>query len=86
MADLTAWMREQRAKLSRGNDVAMLKRWIAFTLPRRRPHLPIQQRGGAWRALHRFCAQVVVVLRQGFYSKIVWEIHQFVVEVSAIQG
>ena len=36
VADLEAWMREQRAKLSRGNDVAkamdyMLKRWIAFT-------------------------------------------------------
>jgi transposase len=34
--DLQAWMREQRAKLSRGNDVAkamdyMLKRWNAFT-------------------------------------------------------
>ena len=32
----TAWLREQRAKLSRGNDVAkaidyMLKRWTAFT-------------------------------------------------------
>jgi transposase len=36
VADLQAWMREQRAKLSRGNDVAkamdyMLKRWTAFT-------------------------------------------------------
>ena len=36
MADLEAWMRAQRAKLSRGNDVAkamdyMLKRWTAFT-------------------------------------------------------
>src|SRR5881394_130553 len=36
VADLKAWMREQRAKLSRGNDVAkamdyMLKRWAAFT-------------------------------------------------------
>ena len=36
LANLEAWMREQRAKLSRGNDVAkamdyMLKRWIAFT-------------------------------------------------------
>jgi transposase len=34
--DLHAWMREQRAKLSRGNEVAkamdyMLKRWSAFT-------------------------------------------------------
>jgi len=34
--DLQAWMREQRAKLSRGNEVAkamdyMLKRWSAFT-------------------------------------------------------
>ena len=36
VADLEAWMREQRAKLARGNDVAkamdyMLKRWAAFT-------------------------------------------------------
>jgi transposase len=36
VANLEAWMRGQRAKLSRGNDVAkamdyMLKRWIAFT-------------------------------------------------------
>jgi transposase len=36
VADRQAWMREQRAKLSRGNDVAkamdyMLKRWTAFT-------------------------------------------------------
>jgi transposase len=36
VANLEAWMREQRAKLSRGNDVAkamdyMLRRWIAFT-------------------------------------------------------
>jgi transposase len=36
VADLEAWMRDQRAKLSRGNDVAkamdyMLKRWVAFT-------------------------------------------------------
>ena len=36
IANLEAWMREQRAKLSRGSDVAkamdnMLKRWIAFT-------------------------------------------------------
>jgi transposase len=36
VADLGAWMREHRAKLSRGNDVAkamdyMLKRWTVFT-------------------------------------------------------
>ena len=36
VADLKAWMREQRAKLSRGNDIAkamdyMLKRWTVFT-------------------------------------------------------
>jgi transposase len=36
VADLEAWMREHRAKLARGNDVAkamdyMLKRWPAFT-------------------------------------------------------
>ena len=36
VVELEAWMREQRAKLARGNDVAkamdyMLKRWAAFT-------------------------------------------------------
>ena len=36
VADLEAWMREQRAKLSRSNDIAkamdyMLKRWASFT-------------------------------------------------------
>src|ERR1700730_7815706 len=36
VADLESWMREQRAKLSRGNDLAkamdyLLKRWPAFT-------------------------------------------------------
>jgi hypothetical protein len=35
VADLEAWMREQRAKLARGNDVAkamgQLKRWATFT-------------------------------------------------------
>jgi transposase len=36
LADLEAWLREQRAKLSRGNDLAkamdyLLKRWTAFT-------------------------------------------------------
>jgi transposase len=36
VADLECWLREQRAKLSRGNDLAraidyMLKRWAAFT-------------------------------------------------------
>ncbi len=36
VADLERWMREQRAKLSRGNEVAkameyVLKRWTAFT-------------------------------------------------------
>jgi hypothetical protein len=36
VADLESWMRDERAKLSRGNDVAkamdyMLKRWPAFT-------------------------------------------------------
>src|SRR3979411_2336205 len=39
VADLEGWMREQRAKLSRGNEVAkameyMLKRWTAFPRPR----------------------------------------------------
>jgi hypothetical protein len=30
-ADLESWLREQRPKLSRGNDLAILKRWAAFT-------------------------------------------------------
>ena len=47
VADLEAWMRQQRAKLSRSNDVAkamdyMLKRWSAFTrFLDPRPHLPV---------------------------------------------
>jgi hypothetical protein len=51
-ADLESWMREQRAKLSRGNEVAkameyMLKRWTAFnSLPRRWPHLLVKQCSG----------------------------------------
>src|SRR5438046_10470317 len=54
VANLEAWMREQRAKLSRGNDVAkamdyMLKRWSALTrfldvgricLSKMRPNVP----------------------------------------------
>ena len=39
VVDLESWMRERRAKLSRGNEVAkameyMLKRWTALPLPR----------------------------------------------------
>ena len=32
-------------------------------LPRRRPHLPVKQCGGAWRARHHFGPQIVAVLR-----------------------
>ncbi len=61
-------MRAQRAKLSRGNDVAKAMDYMSSAgarspASRRRPHLPVEQRGGAWRARHRFGAQVVVVLR-----------------------
>src|SRR6266853_3400886 len=48
VADLEGWMREQRAKLSRGNEVAkameyVLKRWPALhSLSRRRAYLPVK--------------------------------------------
>jgi hypothetical protein len=68
VTDLEAWMRAQRAKRARqrcrqgyGLHAQALER--VHPLPRRRPHLPVEQRGGAWRARHRFGAQVVVVLR-----------------------
>ena len=69
VADLEAWMRSERAKLSRHNDVAkamdyMLKRWDTLhALPRRRPHLPDQQRRRAGAARHRARPQVVAVRR-----------------------
>jgi Transposase IS66 family len=51
--DLIDWMKRERGKLSRHNEVAkamdyMLKRIEVFTLPRRRPHLPEQQRRKSW--------------------------------------
>lgn len=54
--ELEAWMRAERARLSRSSPVAepidyMLKRWEGFDLPRRWPDLPHQQRGrtrAAW--------------------------------------
>jgi transposase len=36
-----------------------------YALPRRRSHLPVEQRRRAWRARHRFGSQVMVVLRLG---------------------
>ena len=67
VADLEAWMRTHRAKLSRNNDVAraidyMLKRWDAFTrAPRRWPHLSHQQRRRTRPERHRSWTQVVVI-------------------------
>jgi hypothetical protein len=60
VANLEAWMREQRAELSRGNDVAKARTTCSrvgprvHTLPRRWPHLPVQQCRRARRAWHRF--------------------------------
>jgi len=57
LASLEAWMRNERAKLSRHNHVAkamdyILKRWDAFfPLPRGRTNLPFKQRrrkGDPW--------------------------------------
>ena len=60
-------MREQRAKLSRGNDVAkamdyMLKRWIAFTrfLEDGRVCLSSSR---AWRARYRLGKKILAVCR-----------------------
>jgi len=49
LASLEAWMRNERAKLSRHNHVAkamdyILKRWTPFPLPRGRTNLPFKQR------------------------------------------
>jgi hypothetical protein len=68
MANLEVWMREQRAKLSRGNDVAkamdyMLKRWIAFTRFLDDGRICLSNNAAAWHAWHRFGPEVVVVLR-----------------------
>src|SRR3982074_3179755 len=69
VADLQAWMRVQRAKLSRGNDVAkamdyMLKRWSVFTRFLDDGRICLSN-NAAWRARDRFGSQVVVVLRLG---------------------
>jgi hypothetical protein len=71
VADLEAWMREQRAKLSRGNDVAkamdyMLKRWAAFTrsLKTAASACPTTQPSVA-RARHRSGQEILAVLRLG---------------------
>ena len=69
VAALEAWLREQRARLSRSASVAkpidyMLKRWDRLhPLPRRRPDLPDQQRRRTRAA--RLCprAEVVAVRR-----------------------
>ena len=59
VADLEAWMRAERPKLSRGSDLAkamdyMLKRWpVLHALPRRRPHLPVEQCRRTRPARHR---------------------------------
>ena len=71
VADLEAWMREQRAKLvarqrcrqGHGLHAQALER--VHPLPRRWPHLPVKQCGRAWRARHRFGSEVLAVLRLG---------------------
>src|SRR4051794_6142706 len=64
VADLEAWMRAPRARLSRGNDVAKAMDYM-LKLDRVHAHLPVEQRGRARCARDRFGAQVVVVLRLG---------------------
>jgi hypothetical protein len=59
VADLEAWMREERAKLSRHSEAAKAMDYNAQTLaglhslPPRRPHLPEQPRRRAGAARHR---------------------------------
>jgi hypothetical protein len=63
LADLQAWLREQRAKLSRGNNVAnamdyLLKRRAAFAYCLEDGRICLSKRRGtriAWRALGRKC-------------------------------
>src|SRR4051812_16074882 len=69
VADLEHWLREERPKLSRGNDLAnamgyLLKRWPAFTrFLERRPHLPVEQCRRARAARHRSWQKIMVVRR-----------------------
>jgi len=64
VAELEGWMREQRAKLSRGNDLAraidyMLKRWPAFTRFLDDGRMSLEQCGGASAARH--CDEAFIV-------------------------
>lgn len=64
VADLQTWMRERRAKLSRQGDglhAQAMER--VHALPRRRPHLPVEQRRRTSLARHRSGAEVVTLLR-----------------------
>ena len=69
VAELEAWMREQRAKLSRaqrcrqGHGLHAQALGRLHPLPRRRPHLPDQQRRRTRAARHRPGPQVVAVRR-----------------------
>ena len=69
VAELEAWMRESRARLSRHDAVAkamdyMLKRWDGVhPLPRRRPDLPDEQRRRTRAARHRPRPKVMAVRR-----------------------
>jgi transposase len=64
VADLERWLREERPKLSRGNDLAkamdyLLKRWLAFTRFLDNADLPVEQRGGA--SATRNCDEAFIV-------------------------
>ena len=64
VSDLERWLREERPKLSRGNDLAKAMDYPEalaglHPLPRRRPHLPKQQRGRARAARHREATFIV---------------------------
>ena len=69
VADLEQWLREQRPKLSRGNDLAkamdyMLKRWPAFTRFLDDGRICLSN-NAAERALARYCPrQKVMALRR----------------------
>ena len=71
VAALESWMRAERAKLSRHAAVAkaidyMLTRWHGLhPLPRRRPHLPVEQRRRASAARVRARQEIMAVRRIG---------------------
>jgi hypothetical protein len=68
VSDLEVWMREQRAKLSRSNDVAkamdhMLKRWSSFTRLLQDGRVCLSNNAADVPSRYRFGPQVLAVLR-----------------------